>query len=195
VYQEKQLELERRQAGLSRALDEQRAYEQSGALELRVKEIALDKREREVESAEEAILALSLTAPSDGIVLTNVHPWFQRKVQSGDNVWVNFALMRLPDLSTLQINAWLSDVDDGRIQPGERVIAYLDAHPGLQFPGRVVEVGPIAREMSQRSLRRSFAVRIALDRIDPERMLPGMSVRVEVLGAGAQDGARPGGGS
>jgi multidrug resistance efflux pump len=195
VYQEKQVELQRREAALARALDEQRAYEQSGALELRVLEIALDKREREVQAAEAAIRALSLTAPSDGIVLTNVHPWFQRKVQSGDNVWVNFALMRLPDLTTLEIVARLSDVDDGRIRPGERVVAHLDAYPELSFPGRVVEVGPIAREMSPNSLRRSFAVRIALDQIDAERMLPGMSVRVEVLGPSAQNGAAPGGGS
>ena len=104
------------------------------------------------------------------------------KVQSGDNVWVNFALMRLPDLSTLEVRARLSDVDDGRVEPGMRVMMYLDAYPEVGFPGVVQVVNPLAREMSRESLRRSFAVRVAFDRTDAARMLPGMSVRVEVLG-------------
>lgn len=182
VYQEKQLELRRRESDLETALDAERAYQQSSALEERVLEIALDKREREIQSAEEAIAALVVYAPRDGIVITGVHPWFRRKVQSGDNVWVNFALMRLPDLSTLEVRARLSDVDDGRLKPGMRVTTYLDAYPELEFPGAVQSVSPIAREMWRDSLRRSFSVTVSFDQADAARMLPGMSVRVEVPG-------------
>src|SRR5262249_39666384 len=38
------------------------------------------------------------------------------------------------------------------------------------------------REPSQKSWRRSFIVTLDLDRTEPDRMLPGMSVRVEVEG-------------
>lgn len=181
VYQEKQLELRRREAALDAALDAERAHGESTTLEARVLTIALDKREREIKAAEDAIAALTLYAPRDGIVITGVHPWFRRKVQSGDNVWVNFPLMRLPDLSTLEVRALLSDVDDGRVEPGMRVMTYLDAYPELAFPGSIRDVSPIAREMSQQSLRRSFAVGVMFDRVDASQMLPGMSVRVEVL--------------
>jgi HlyD family secretion protein len=181
VYQEKQVELRRRESALATALDAERAFERSSALEDRVLEIALEKREREIQAADEAIAALVLYAPRDGIVIRGVHPWFQRKVQSGDNVWVNFALMRLPDLSTLEVRARLSDVDDGQVQPGMRVMTYLDAYPELGFPGAVQSMSPIARELWEQSLRRSFAVTVSLDQADAARMLPGMSVRVEAL--------------
>jgi hypothetical protein len=59
-------------------------------------------------------------------------------------------------------------------------MTYLDAYPELGFAGAVEHVSPIAREMSQQSLRRSFEVGVSFDRIDVSRMLPGMSVRVEV---------------
>jgi multidrug resistance efflux pump len=192
VYQEKQLELRRREAALETALDAERAYEQSAVLEARVLEIALEKREREVKSAEDAIAALVLHAPRDGIVITSMHPWFRRKVQSGDNVWVNLVLMRLPDLSTLQARARLSDVDDGRVQPGMRVMTYLDAYPELGFPGSVQSVSPIARELWQQSLRRSFEVVVSFDQVDASRMLPGMSVRVEALDAPSPSAAEGG---
>jgi multidrug efflux pump subunit AcrA (membrane-fusion protein) len=180
VYQEKQLELQRSEFSLEKAKDALRAYEAAVQLEARVLEIELERRRREVESAETAIAALSLVAPQSGIVVSALHPWFQRKMQSGDNVWVNLPLMRLPDLSTVEVHAWLSDVDDGRLPEGARVVTYLDAYPDEPFAGTVTMVSPVAREVSPRSLRRSFAVRIALDEVDPERMLPGMSVRVEV---------------
>jgi multidrug resistance efflux pump len=105
-------------------------------------------------------------------------------VQSGDNVWVNFPLMRLPDLSTLEVHAWLSDVDDGGVEPGTRVLTYLDAYPEIAFPGTIQNVSPVAREMSRQSLRRSFAVGVSFDQVDVKRMLPGMSVRIE-LASGA----------
>lgn len=182
VYQERQLDLRRRESALETALDAQRSHEKTAELDERVLQITLEKREREIATAEEAISSLVLYAPRDGIVITNVHPWFQRKVQSGDNVWVNFALMRLPDLSTLEVHARLSDVDDGRVQPGMRVMTYLDAYPELAFPGAIQQVSPLARQVSEQSLRRSFAIGVSFDQLDGTRMLPGMSVRVEVQG-------------
>jgi multidrug resistance efflux pump len=107
-------------------------------------------------------------------------------VQSGDNVWVNFPLMSLPDLATLEVHAWLSDVDDGRVEPGMRVTTYLDAYPQLSFPGAIQSVSPVAREIWQGSLRRAFAVDVSFDQVDVSRMLPGMSVRVEVPSAAAR---------
>jgi HlyD family secretion protein len=89
----------------------------------------------------------------------------------------------LPDLSAMSVQASLSDVDDGRIQPGMEVLCTLDAYPGQAFAGRVAEISPVARESRRSPLLRFFPVHIKLDRSDPGRMRPGMSVRVEVLGA------------
>jgi multidrug resistance efflux pump len=186
-YQDRQLAVERAQAELAKAEEDLAAQRRGSAADLGVRGIDLAKSRREIKAAEEAISALVLTAPRDGIVLGAEHPWEGRKIHEGDNVWVGLPVMSLPDLSSLVVDAALSDVDDGRVRAGMPAVCTLDAYPGLLFLGRVAEVAPVARESARSSLLRTFKVRLRLDRVDTARMRPGMSVKVEVLGPEARD--------
>jgi multidrug efflux pump subunit AcrA (membrane-fusion protein) len=87
----------------------------------------------------------------------------------------------IPDLSSMQVEARLSDVDDRKIAPGMRALCVLDTYLDEIFEGEVIEIEPIAKEQGRESRRRAFRVVIRLQRTDPERMRPGMSVRAEVL--------------
>lgn len=179
--QERQLDLRRAEAELAKALTDLEAHRETSAAELKVKRIDLERSRREIHEAEEAIAALSLRAPRDGMVLAGTHPWEGRKLQEGDDVWSGMTVAILPELGSMVVEARLSDVDDGRIAPGLEAVCALDAYPVERFPCRVDEIAPVAREESRSSLRRHFPVRLSLGRVDP-RMRPGMSVRVEVLG-------------
>ena len=182
-WQEKQLARERAQVATRKAEGELAAQKKSAALEIRVKEIEAEKIRRDLESAEKGIAALTLTAPKAGILLVGEHPWEGRKFQVGDVVQPGWTVVELPELSTMRVEATLSDVDDGRIAAGARATCTLDAWPDLPLSGTVREVAPVAQEVGRESLRRAFKVVIDLDRTDPERMRPGMSVKVEVRGA------------
>lgn len=179
--QDRQLDLKRAETALAKAEADLDAHRQESAAELKLQRIELEKSRREIREAEKAIAVLSLQAPRDGIVMTAEHPWEGRKFQEGDSVWPGLTVAVLPDLSSLVVDAELSDVDDGRIAPGMEASCTLDAYPSERFGCRVVEIAPVARERSSGSLRRYFPVRVTLDRLD-RRMRPGMSVRVEVLG-------------
>ena len=181
-YQDRQLAVRRAEVGLAKAERDLAAQREAGAADLEVQGIALRRSEREIAQAEDAIDALVLRAPRDGIALAGTHPWEGRKLREGDNVFVGMTVAILPDLSTLQVEARLSDVDDGRIQPGMEAICTLDAYPSESFRGRVVDISAVARESLRQPLLRSFPVQIRLDRVDTQRMRPGMSVRVEILG-------------
>jgi multidrug resistance efflux pump len=181
-YQDRQLALTRAETELAKAREDLDAATRGSASEVAVKQISLAKSRREIHNAEEAIDALTLRAPRAGMVLVGDHPWEGRKLQVGDTVWVGMTVATLPDLSSMLVKASLSDVDDGRIQPGMEVLCTLDAYPGRIYQGRVEEVSPVARESRRSPLLRYFPVRIKLDRSDPQTMRPGMSVRVEVLG-------------
>ena len=185
-WQEKQLARERAQMAARKAEAELAAQKKSSALELRVKEIEADKIRRDLEVAEKGIAALTLTAAKAGILLVGEHPWEGRKFQVGDVVQPGWTVVELPDLSTMRVEATLSDVDDGRVVAGARATCTLDAHPDLPVTGTVREVAPVAQEVGQQSLRRAFKVVIELERTDPERMRPGMSVKVEVRGVPVQ---------
>jgi len=180
-YQDRQLALRRAEVDLGKAEEDLAAQRRGSAADLAVRKVELTKAQRELGTAEQAISALVLTAPRDGIILGEDHPWEGRKLREGDNVWVGLPVMSLPDLSSLGVDAALSDVDDGKIEVGMVAVCTLDAYPGLVFPARVTEISAVAREAARSSLLRSFKVRLRLGRVDVERMRPGMSVKVEIL--------------
>lgn len=179
-FQVKQLALERARTELVKARQELEAHSLTQAEEKALKELQLEKTVYDIRAAEEAIDALALEAPLDGVLVVATIPWEGRKVQVGDNVWPGFILLEIPDLSVMRVRALLSDVDDGRLQPGMKAVVTLDTHPEVVFPGEVESITPVAQETSPRSLRRAFTVRVRLSRTDPERMRPGMAARVRV---------------
>jgi multidrug resistance efflux pump len=181
-YQERQLALKRAETDLAKAEEVLHSESKVSDTDVEVKRISLEKSRREIHTAEESIQALDVKAPRDGMVLVGAHPFEGRKLQVGDSVWPGMPVATLPDLSSMMVQANLSDVDDGRVKPGMQVVCTLDAYPDTAYHGRVVDVSPVARESRRSQMLHYFPVRIALDQVDTRRMRPGMSVRVEVLG-------------
>ena len=141
--------------------------------------LRIAQTEREIARAETGIAALVLRAPKDGIVVIRDH-WQGRKLQTGDAVFVGFPIAMLPDLSSMRLKATLADVDDGKIVSHMPVTITLDGYPGVEYTGRISSISAVAQESRRQSLRRSFDVFVALDKLDPERMRPGLSARVVV---------------
>jgi multidrug resistance efflux pump len=181
-YRDRQTALRRAELELEKAEEDLAAFRRAHVADREVKRIELQRSLREIEAAEKAIDVLTLRAPRDGIVLIAEHPWEGRKLQVGDSLWMGMQVASIPDLGSMMVEASLPDVDDGRVRAGDRVVCYLDAYPDVAFPGRVVEISPVARESRRISLRRFFTMKVALDKVDRARMRPGMSVRVEVRG-------------
>jgi multidrug efflux pump subunit AcrA (membrane-fusion protein) len=86
----------------------------------------------------------------------------------------------IPELSSLRVNAFLADVDDGRVSVGMPATVTLDGYPGTQFAGKVSSISAVAQESARQSLRRAFRVVVDLGKIDVQRMRPGFSARVTV---------------
>ncbi len=182
-YQDRQLARKRAETELAKAEEVLATETRASGTGVQIQQISLEKSRRQIHTAQESIDALTLKAPRDGMVLVGQHPFEGRKLQLGDSIWTGIPVATLPDLSSMVVHANLSDVDDGRITEGAEVLCTLDAYPAITYRGRVVEISPVARESQRNPLLRYFPVRIALDKADTGRMRPGMSVRVEVLGA------------
>jgi len=180
TWQEAQLALARANTAVDKAAAELAAAESAAAADLRVQEVAVEKAAREVADVERAIDTMVLRAPRAGIVVVAENRREGRKFQIGDDAWVGLELLRVPELDRMRVRAALSDVDDGRIHPGQRATCTLDTYPERAFACAVAGIGPVAQEAGWRSTRRTFAVDVDLDAADPELMRPGMSVQVEV---------------
>jgi multidrug resistance efflux pump len=179
-YEENQNALRRATTEHEKAVDTLRARRTAVASERENLLLNIGKTQRDIAIAEGAINALVLRAPKDGIVVVKDHQWEGRKLQTGDPVWVGFPIALLPDMSTIRVNAALADVDDGKIAVGMPVTVTLDGYPDLHYSGRIAAISAVAQESRRQSLRRYFEVLVALDRLDPARMLPGLSARIVV---------------
>jgi multidrug efflux pump subunit AcrA (membrane-fusion protein) len=80
----------------------------------------------------------------------------------------------------LRVKAILADVDDGKVAVGMPVTVTLDGYPDTPYQGRISAISAVAQESKRQSLRRQFDVIVALDRLDGQRMRPGLSARVVV---------------
>ncbi len=179
-YQDRQTKLARASVEFAKAKDILASQKKENDADRANLALQLTKAQRDISIADRAIESAVLRAPRDGVVIVKDIPWEGRKLQTGDTVWVGFALAIIPELSSLRVNAMLADVDDGRVAVGMPATVILDGYPGMAFQGRVTSISAVAQETSPKSLRRTFKVFVDLDRIDAQRMRPGLSARVIV---------------
>ncbi|MFP5245738.1 MAG: hypothetical protein ACLGH0_03505, partial [Thermoanaerobaculia bacterium] len=92
AYEEKQTALRRATVDYEKAVDSLASRRTAITAERNNLILTIDKAQREIAIAEEAITALVLRAPRDGIVVVREHPWEGRKLQTGDPVWVGFPI-------------------------------------------------------------------------------------------------------
>jgi len=179
--QERQLDKQRAEVAVDKAAHELAAQRDAAALELKIKQIELDKARRAIEIAEQTITELVLVTPRDGLFVVDDHPWLGRKIHVGDTVQPGMTVASLPDMTQpMEVHAELSDVDDGRVAVGMAGTCTLDAYPGDPIACTVKDLTPVARSKGESSLRRAFAVVLGLGKTDAARMRPGMSVKVEL---------------
>lgn len=186
-YQEFQLALEQAQNNLVKIENEFAALVEGSEAELDVLRIDVQIQEREVEEVRRALETMVLRAPRPGIAVAADNRREGRKFQVGDSSWEGAEIMLIPDLSLMVVDTLMSDVDDGKVTPGMRVLCTLDAYPERQIPGYVRTVTPVAQWLNMRSEQRFFRIIVDLEATDPEIMRPGMSVKVEVVTAARDD--------
>jgi len=88
------------------------------------------------------------------------------------------------DMRSLEIEVDVNENYIGRVKPGQRVSATLDAYPEWQIPAAVITTVPTADRQ-----KATVLVRIGFDALDP-RILPDMGVKVRFLREPGADEAR-----
>lgn len=175
-----QVALIEKEAALHKARLDIEAFALTSVADLEVLRSAEAKALRQLSAAETTLEAVSVTAPRDGIFVVMNH-WRGdegRKYQAGDTVFTGMNVATIPDLSQMEVIADLHDVDFGRVATGMSCRVILDTYPGTIIEGRVEDIVAVANQGRERA---AFPVQVSLAEVDPGRMRPGMSVRVEVV--------------
>jgi RND family efflux transporter MFP subunit len=143
------------------------------------------KREKalfDFQRAERGLQNLQLKAPVDGMV--NVMPNYRSggpfgggevEFREGDRAWAGAAVIELPDLSSIHLQARLDETDRGRLTMGEGAIIRIDAIPGREFKARIDQISVLARaDFSSWPPTRLFDLRLVVLDADA-KIRPGMS--------------------
>ena len=105
-------------------------------------------------------------------------PWGGQQVEfrEGDRAWPGAAIMELPDLSSVHLEARLDEADRGRLQrrPGGDDPDRGDPGPRVQGDHRAISVLAKVDYSSGWPPARNFELGLVLDEIDP-KIRPGMS--------------------
>jgi HlyD family secretion protein len=129
-----------------------------------------------VETARITLDDTDVRAPIDGTII-------EKLVESGQVIsspMRDFGggtpLLKMADLTTMQVRALVDETEVGKISPGKPVLVRVTAYPNQPFPGEVHKIEPQAKVDQSVT---TFAVLIRLP--NPERLLrPGMNADVEI---------------
>lgn len=180
-YQEAQLALEKSKTEYDNHLAkiEQKKKEQTA--ELQVKTIEKDKLQVQLDRAKSNLDGMRIKAPADGMVIYNEHYNERRKLQVGDMVWGGWPIVRLPDMTEMEVLTLVNEVDGPKLSIGARAEIKLDSYPDTVISGAVKEISQTAVKAGWMSKAKIFRVIVSLDRTATEIMKPGMSAQVSVI--------------
>lgn len=186
--EEADLKLADAQQKLKEMEEKLKADRDADAATIESKQQKRDQALYEVRQTNRGLDALTLRAPTNGIVtlqdnwraagpMGNAAPF-----KPGDRAWPGAEIAELPDLSTLEISARLDETERGRIQAGQTANVHIEAIPDRDFTGRISQISTIASMDFSAGwpFPRNFTMDIVLSHMD-SRLRPGMSANVHVI--------------
>jgi HlyD family secretion protein len=149
---------------------------ESSQLEQANAKAALVKAQVNLDLARERMNDVTIRAPLAGMVIERtVEPGTIISSASG-SVSGGTVLLRMADLSLVQVRALVDQTDIGRVQPGQTARVSVEAYPSRIFDGTVVKIEPKAVVDQNVTM---FPVLIQLP--NEERLLkPGMNTNIEI---------------
>jgi HlyD family secretion protein len=146
----------------------------------------VDQARAERRRAGDVLAKTDVVSPLDGVVT-------RLSVREGEMVVVGIqnqpgtTLMTISDLAAIDAEVQVAEADLLHLQVGQPAQVTLDAIPGRNFAGRVVEIGASALPItSAGAAAREFRVVVRLDAPDP-RLRPGLTCDAEIVTAQRED--------
>jgi multidrug efflux pump subunit AcrA (membrane-fusion protein) len=143
------------------------------------------KREKalyDLQRAKQGLERLQVRAPAAGMI--NALPNYrsggmfggEQEFREGDRAWPGAAILEMPDLSSIHLEARLEEADRGRLNPGQDATIRIEAVPGRDFKARIDRISLLARAdfSSGWPPPRNFDLGLVLLEVDP-RIRPGMT--------------------
>lgn len=136
-----------------------------------------------LEDARIAFEETEVRAPSDGIILSKSIEEGTVITSASRDIAGGSVLMRMANLDTVQVRAFVTESDVGKIRPGMPVTIQVDAFRNRQFEGNVLRIG------AEALVEQNVTMFPTLMQIDNPGLLlrPGMNAEVEIHVGSVED--------
>lgn len=174
--------------GRLRELEEKiRSDRTSAEADLAARERKREKALFDLRRADQGLQSLELKAPSAGMVnlLTNFRSGSmfggEQEFREGDRAWPGAAILELPDLTSVHLEARLDESDRGRLQADQEATVRIEAVPGRDFKARIRNISVLAKVdfSSGWPPQRNFDLNLVLLDVDP-KIRPGMTATARI---------------
>jgi multidrug efflux pump subunit AcrA (membrane-fusion protein) len=146
---------------------------------------ARDTAKTQVQFTEHQLSLMELKSPLDGVInyMSNYSQgWMNAQpFKVGDHAVSGGVLAEIPDLSTLQMESKVDEVDRGRVAVGDKVLVHVDAFPEKVMPASLVGITPLTEESTNEwPPTRSFRAYAQIESPD-SRLRPGMNAGADIV--------------
>jgi HlyD family secretion protein len=165
-------------------LDKAESYAKSLQAHLAQQEVNVTVADRQVALCQQQLDDMTIRAPFSGIVTTkDAQPGEMISPVSAGGGYTRTGIGTVVDMDSLEIEIDVNESYINRVQPGQPVMATLDAYPDWKIPCKVIAIIPTADRQKS-----TVKVRVGFDQLDP-RILPEMAVKVAFRETGGSPAA------
>ncbi len=142
---------------------------------LELSQLSLGQAQQSLEYAREQLDEATITAPLDGVIA---------KIYSEEGDVIpppalsSQVIIHLVDLTTIELNVEVDEIDIPDVKPGQRAIIDVDALPGVEFEGEVLTISPVAKEEAGVIL---YEVKVGFNVPEGSGLRVGMSAEADIV--------------
>ncbi len=145
---------------------------------------ARDEAKAQLELTQYRLAQMELKAPIGGVIVfqeNRSQGWLNAQpFKVGDQVWPGGTLAEIPDLSTLEMEGKLEEIDRGKVEVNDQVRVRIDALPELSLQAGLRSISPLTQQGFEWPPTRTFRGYAPLAKPDP-RLRPGMNGSMDVV--------------
>jgi len=139
--------------------------------EIEILEMQVDAAEQALAEAQKQLDEATITAPFDGLV-ASVY------VEEEDIISAAMPILHLIDLTSIELDAEVDEIDIPDVKLGQSVIIEVDALPALQLEGKVISIALLPSTLAGLVV---YEVKISLDVPPDSEPKVGMSATADII--------------
>lgn len=139
-YENNQLTQQRARTELKKAQETLVTARQEQKNALYKQQLVIEKTAADLAEAEQNLSKMSVYAERDGAISYSLHPWYRTKLYAGVTAQPGWLIAEVTEQQGLYVEAWVHEVDVGRLRQASQISARFDIAPEQQFALQLQEL-------------------------------------------------------